>query len=113
MVRTLEQTTMRKVYLRLLPFTILMYFLCYLDRINVGFAALTMNKDLGLTASTFGLAAGAFFWGYCLFEAPSNIVLGKVRESLWIPRIMVTWGVLSGAPGLSPGPPTFLPARFL
>jgi len=113
MVRTLEQTTMRKVYLRLLPFTILMYFLCYLDRINVGFAALTMNKDLGLTASTFGLAAGAFFWGYCLFEVPSNIVLEKVGARLWIARIMVTWGILSGATALSTGPYSFLTARFL
>src|SRR5258708_20663474 len=98
MVRTLEQTTMRKVYLRLLPFTILMYFLCYLDRINVGFAALTMNKDLGLTASTFGLAAGAFFWGYCLFERPPNIALGKVAARLWTARIIATCGSLSGAP---------------
>src|SRR5260370_33034815 len=103
MVRTLEQTTMRKVYLRLLPFTILMYFLCYLDRINVGFAALTMNKDLGLTASTFGLAAGAFFWGYCLFAVPSNIVLEKVGARLWIARIMVTWGMRSVATALSAG----------
>src|SRR5260221_345291 len=113
MVRTLEQTTMRKVYLRLLPFTILMYFLCYLDRINVGFAALTMNKDLGLTASTFGLAAGAFFWGYCLFEVPSNIVLGKVGARLWIARIMVTWGILSGATAPSTRPYSFLTARFV
>jgi ACS family tartrate transporter-like MFS transporter len=113
MVRTLEQTTMRKVYLRLLPFAILMYFLCYLDRINVGFAALTMNKDLGLTASTFGLAAGAFFWGYCLFEVPSNIVLEKVGARLWIARIMVTWGILSGATALCTGPYSFLTVRFL
>src|SRR5262249_412544 len=78
MVRTLEQSTMRKVYLRLLPFAILTYFFCYLDRINVGFAALTMNKDLGLDASMFGMAAGGFFWGYCLFEVPSNMIMGKV-----------------------------------
>ena len=104
MVRTLEQTTMRKVYLRLLPFAILTYFLCYLDRINVGFAALTMNKDLGLTASTFGLAAGAFFWGYFLFEVPSNMALEKVGARLWIARIMITWGLLSGATAFCTGP---------
>jgi MFS transporter, ACS family, tartrate transporter len=69
-----RRTTMRKVYWRLLPLTILVYFLCYLDRINVGFAALTMNKDLGLDAATYGMAAGAFFWGYFLFEVPSNIM---------------------------------------
>jgi MFS transporter, ACS family, tartrate transporter len=113
MVRTLEQTTMRKVYLRLLPFAILTYFLCYLDRINVGFAALTMNKDLGLTASTFGLAAGAFFWGYFLFEVPSNMALEKVGARLWIARIMITWGLLSGATAFCTGPWSFLAVRFL
>jgi ACS family tartrate transporter-like MFS transporter len=113
MVRTLEQTTMRKVYVRLLPFAIVTYFLCYLDRINVGFAALTMNKDLGLTASTFGLAAGAFFWGYFLFEVPSNMALEKVGARLWIARIMVTWGLLSGATAFCTGPYSFLTVRFL
>jgi MFS transporter, ACS family, tartrate transporter len=113
MVRTLEQTTMRKVYVRLLPFAILTYFLCYLDRINVGFAALTMNKDLGLTASTFGLAAGAFFWGYFLFEVPSNMALEKVGARLWIARIMITWGLLSGATAFCTGPYSFLTVRFL
>src|SRR5262245_37362744 len=68
MVRTIEQTTMRKVYLRVLSIAVVSYFFCYLDRINVGFAALTMNKDLGLDAATFGFAAGVFFWGYFLFE---------------------------------------------
>ena len=74
MVRSLEQTTMRKVYLRILPFAALTYFMCYLDRINVGFAALTMNKDIGLDAAIYGMAAGAFFWGYVLAEVPSNII---------------------------------------
>jgi MFS transporter, ACS family, tartrate transporter len=69
---TLEQTTMRKLYGRLLPFAIFAYLLCYLDRINVSFAALTMNRDLGLDASMFGIAAGAFFWGYFLFEVPAR-----------------------------------------
>jgi nitrate/nitrite transporter NarK len=75
--RAAEQTTMRKVYLRLLPFSILCMFVCYLDRVNVGFAALTMNKDLEFSADLFGLGAGAFYTGYCLFEAPSNLVLEK------------------------------------
>jgi ACS family tartrate transporter-like MFS transporter len=74
------QSTARKVYWRLLPLAILTYFLCYLDRINVGFAALTMNKDLGLDPATYGLAAGAFFWGYFLFEVPSNLILEKVAR---------------------------------
>lgn len=65
---TLEQTTLRKVYLRRVPYCFLLYILCYVDRINVSFAALTMNRDIGLTAYVYGLAAGAFFWGYCLLE---------------------------------------------
>jgi ACS family tartrate transporter-like MFS transporter len=113
MVRTLEQTTMRKVYLRLLPFAIVTYFFCFIDRVNVGFAALTMNKDLGLTASMFGTAAGAFFWGYCLFEVPSNLIMEKVGARFWIGRIMITWGILSGATAFCTGPYSFLVLRFL
>jgi len=110
---SIERSTMHKVYWRLLPLTILTYFLCYLDRINVGFAALTMNKDLGLDAATYGMAAGAFFWGYFLFEVPSNIILEKVGARIWIARIMVTWGLLSGATAFCVGPWSFLTMRFL
>ena len=110
---SVEQSTMRKVYWRLLPLTILSYFLCYLDRINVGFAALTMNKELGLDAATYGMAAGAFFWGYFLFEVPSNIILEKIGARIWIARIMVTWGLLSGATAFCVGPWSFLTMRFL
>jgi MFS transporter, ACS family, tartrate transporter len=108
-----EQSTMRKVYWRLLPLAILTYFLCYLDRINVGFAALTMNKDLGLDGATYGLAAGTFFWGYFLLEVPSNLILEKVGARLWIARIMVSWGLLSGATAFCVGPWSFLIMRFL
>jgi MFS transporter, ACS family, tartrate transporter len=113
MVDSVEKSTVRKVYWRLLPLAILTYFLCYLDRINVGFAALTMNKDLGLDAATYGMAAGAFFWGYFLFEVPSNLILDKVGARLWIARIMVTWGLLSGATAFVVGPLSFLTMRFL
>ena len=113
MVRSLEQMTMRKVYLRILPFAALTYFFCYLDRINVGFAALTMNKDLGLDAAVYGMAAGAFFWGYVLFEVPSNIILERVGARFWIARIMVTWGIISAATALCVGPKSFMVARFL
>jgi len=113
MDHTLEQTAMRKLYQRLLPFAIFAYFLCYLDRINVSFAALTMNKDLGLDASMFGVAAGAFFWGYFLFEVPSNIILERVGARFWIARIMVTWGIISAATALCVGPKSFMAARFL
>jgi ACS family tartrate transporter-like MFS transporter len=113
MAGTVEQSTVRSVYWRLLPLAILTYFLCYLDRINVGFAALTMNKDLGLDAATYGMAAGAFFWGYFLFEVPSNLILEKVGARLWIARIMLTWGLLSGATAFAVGPWSFLTLRFL
>jgi ACS family tartrate transporter-like MFS transporter len=112
-VRPLEQRTMRKVCLRILPFAILTYFFCYLDRINVGFAALTMNKDLGLDPSLYGMAAGAFFWGYVLFEVPSNLILEKLGARLWIARIMVSWGLLSGATAFAAGPKSFMVLRFL
>ena len=111
--RAVEQSTMRKVYWRLLPLAILAYFLAYLDRINVGFAALTMNKDLGLDAATYGMAAGAFFWGYFLFEVPSNMILEKIGARIWIARIMVSWGLLSGATAFCTGPWSFLTMRFL
>ena len=108
-----EKTTMRKVYLRILPFAALTYFFCYLDRINVGFAALTMNKDLGLDAATYGMAAGFFFWGYVLVEVPSNIILEKLGARIWIARIMVTWGLISGATAFATGPYSFMAIRFM
>jgi ACS family tartrate transporter-like MFS transporter len=113
MESTIEQTTMRKVYLRILPFAALTYFFCYLDRINVGFAALTMNKDLGLDSALYGMAAGFFFWGYVLVEVPSNIILERLGARLWIARIMVTWGLISGATAFCTGPYSFMAIRFL
>ena len=107
MVRSLEQTTMRKVYLRILPFAALTYFFCYLDRINVSFAALQMNADIGLTAAAYGLSSTAFYIGYCLFEVPSNVILDKVGARLWIARIMVSWGLLSGATAFVTGETSF------
>src|SRR6185437_3814136 len=108
MDRSIEQSTMRKVYLRLLPLTMLIYFLCYIDRINVSFAALTMNKDLGLTAAAYGLSSTAFYLGYVLCEVPSNLIMDKVGARLWLARIMVTWGIISGATAFVVGPNTFL-----
>jgi ACS family tartrate transporter-like MFS transporter len=113
MVRSIEQSTMRKLYLRLLPLCMLVYFFCYLDRINVGFAALTMNADLGLTQAAYGLSSSAFYLGYCLFEVPSNVILEKVGARLWIARIMVTWGIASGATAFAVGTNSFLTIRFL
>ncbi len=113
MDRTIEQSAMRKVYWRLLPLCMLVYFFCYLDRINVSFAALTMNKDLGLNAWVYGLSSTAFYIGYCIFEVPSNVVLEKVGARLWIARIMITWGLISGATAFVVGPNSFLSIRLL
>jgi len=113
MVTTIEQKTMKKVYLRLLPFCFILYFICYLDRVNVGFAALTMNKDLGLSSYVFGLGAGAFFWGYFILEVPSNLILERVGARRWIARVMVSWGLVSGAFAFINGPTSFFILRFL
>src|ERR1041385_2802129 len=84
--------TLRKITFRLMPFLFLLYIVAWLDRVNVGFAALQMNADLRFSAATFGFGSGIFFLGYCLFEVPSNLVLERVGARLWIARIMVTWG---------------------
>ena len=89
------------------------YFFCYLDRINVSFAALQMNTDIGLTAAAYGLSSTAFYLGYCLFEVPSNVILDKVGARIWIARIMITWGLASGATAFATGPTSFLIIRFL
>ncbi len=95
-VREIEASTIARVTIRLVPFLILCYFIAYLDRVNVGFAALTMNKDLNLTASEFGLGAGIFFLAYFVFEVPSNLFLDRFGARKWIARIMFSWGILSG-----------------
>ena len=109
----IEKSAMRKVYWRLLPFAIFSYFLAYIDRINVSFAALTMRDDLGLSATAFGFAAGTFYWAYFLFEVPSNIAMEKVGARLWIARIMITWGIVAGLTAVVTGPTTFSIIRFL
>src|ERR1700758_1085700 len=113
MVRTLEQSTMRKVYLRLLPFAVLSYILAYIDRINVSFAGLTMRGDLEMSAGTFGFAVGMFYWGYFIFEVPSNVILEKVGARVWIARIMITWGIMAGLTAMGTGPTSFSIVRFL
>jgi MFS transporter, ACS family, tartrate transporter len=110
---TIERQTMRKVYLRLLPLAMIVYFFCYLDRINVSFAALQMNADIGLTAAAYGLSSTAFYIGYCLFEVPSNVILDKVGARIWIARIMISWGLVSGATAFATGPISFLTIRLL
>jgi len=113
MDRTLERSTMRKVYLRLLPFAVLSYVLAYIDRINVSFAGLTMRGDLGMSAGTFGFAVGMFYWGYFIFEVPSNVILEKVGARIWIARIMITWGILAGLTAMVTGSTSFAIVRVL
>ena len=87
----------RKAARRLIPFMILCFLVAYVDRVNVGFAALTMNKELGLTAEMFGFGVGIFFFGYFIFEVPSNLILERVGARRWIARIMISWGVISAS----------------
>jgi len=101
-VSDIERETMARVMRRLVPFLILCYFAAYLDRVNVGFAALTMNKALGLTATAFGLGAGIFFLAYFVFEVPSNLALDRFGASKWIARIMITWAIFSGLTAFIP-----------
>ena len=108
----IEKSAMRKIYLRLLPFAVLCYLLAYIDRINGSFAALTMRGDLKITAAEYGFAVGTFYWGYFIFEVPSNIVLEKVGARLWIARIMITWGILAGLTAIVTGTTSFAVVRF-
>ena len=102
-----------KIAWRLLPVLILAYILNYLDRTNVGFAALTMNKEIGLTATQFGRGAGILFLGYCLLEVPSNMILYRVGARRWIARIMISWGLVSAAMAFAIGPNSFYLLRLL
>lgn len=102
-ISELEARTVRKVTLRLIPFLIVCYFVAYLDRVNVGFAALQMNQDLGLSAAMYGFGAGVFFLAYFVFEVPSNIFLDRFGARKWIARIMFSWGILSGLMAFIPG----------
>jgi len=111
--RSVEQRTIAKISWRLLPLIVLIYFVAYIDRTNVGFAAIGMNKDLGFTAYMYGWGAGIFFLGYFLFEVPSNVILHRIGARVWIARIMITWGVASGAMMFITGFRSFLVVRFL
>ena len=101
-MNAVEIRTIAKVAKRLVPFLIVCYFIAYLDRVNVGFAALTMNQDLGLSQTAFGFGAGIFFIAYFIFEVPSNLLLERFGARKWIARIMLSWGILSGAMAFIP-----------
>ena len=109
----LEKRTVSKVFWRLMPFLGLMYIVAFLDRVNVGFAALSMNKELGFSNAVYGLGAGIFFLGYFIMEIPGNLIMTKVGARLWMARILITWGIISGCTALVSTPMQFYVVRFL
>jgi MFS transporter, ACS family, tartrate transporter len=113
MARTFEDGVMRKVAWHLIPFLSIGYMINALDRFNVSMAALTMNKALGLSATAYGLGAGAFFWSYVLFQFPANLVLARVGARVWISLIMVMWGICSAGTALVTNETSFVIVRFL
>ncbi len=110
---SIETKTIRKVQIRIIPFIFLLYIVAFLDRINIGFAALTMNKELAITSQQFGLIFGIFFVGYFLCEIPSNLMLHRIGARVWIARILITWGVVAALTGLVHGVHQLYIVRFL
>ena len=110
---SLEARTIRKLQWRILPFIFLLYVIAYIDRINVSFAALTMNKDLGISAQQYGFVVGIFFVGYFLFEIPSNLLLHRIGARIWIARILITWGIVATLTGFVHNVRELYLARFL
>jgi len=110
---TVSAATISKIRRRILPLLFLLYIVAYLDRINIGFAAFTMNQELGITSAQFGFLTGIFFWGYFLFEIPSNLILHKMGARLWIARILVSWGAIAMLGGLVHSASQLYVARFL
>ncbi|MDR5835803.1 MFS transporter [Caballeronia sp. LZ034LL] len=113
MQNDIEARVSRKLMWRIIPLVMLLYFVSFLDRVNIGFAALTMNRDIGLSPAAFGLGGGLFFIGYFLFEVPSNLILDRVGARIWIARVMVSWGIVSAASAFVAGPQSFYVSRFL
>ena len=109
----IEARTIRTVRTRILPFTLLLLVVAFIDRINIGFAALTMNRELGITSRQFGLLTGIFFIGYFLFEVPSNLLLHKIGARVWIARILITWGAIAVMSGFVRSVPQLYTMRFL
>ena len=104
---------LRRAAFRLVPLILAMYIASFLNRVNAGFAALTMNHDLGFSPEVYGWGVGAFFWGYLLFEVPSNLIMEKVGARLWLSRIMLTWALVSMANAFVQGPVSFFTVRFV
>ncbi len=109
----IEATTIRKVTARIIPFVFILFVIAALDRNNIGFAALTMNKELGITSQQYGFIAGIFFFGYAIFEIPSNLLLHRVGARVWIARILITWGIITVLSGFARTAHQLYAARFL
>ena len=109
----IDTGTIHKLKIRLLPFLFVLYVVAFIDRINIGFAALTMNKELAITSQQFGLIAGIFFIGYVIFEVPSNLLLHKIGARIWIARILLSWGLVAMATGFVQSVAQFYFVRFL
>src|SRR5215469_9576359 len=107
-----EAGTIRKLRIRLLPLLFVLFVLAFIDRINLGFAALIMNRELAITSQQFGFAAGIFFWGYFLFEVPSNVILHRIGARVWIARILITWGAVATLTGFVQSVHQLYVARF-
>ena len=112
-VKAVEDAAIRKAMWRLVPILMLGYFFNYIDRTSVGFAALQMNRELGLTATQFGWGAGIMFASYCLLEVPSNMAMYRFGARRWLARIMITWGLAAAATAFAVGPLSFYGLRFL
>lgn len=110
---SIETRTIRKLRVRIVPFLFLLYIVAFLDRINIGFAALTMNQELGITSQQFGMLVGTFFFGYFLFEVPSNLLMHKIGARIWIARILVTWGIVAMSTGFVRNVHQLYVVRFL
>src|SRR6516225_3211107 len=91
----IEARTIRKLRMRIIPFVFILLVICFIDRINIGFAALTMNKELAITSQQYGFIAGVFFFGYFIFEVPSNLLLHKLGARVWLARILISWGIVA------------------
>jgi len=91
----IEARTVRRIRMRIIPFVFVLFVIAFVDRVNIGFAALTMNKELAITSQQYGFLAGIFFFGYFIFEVPSNLLLHKIGARIWIARILLTWGLVA------------------
>src|SRR5262249_41619619 len=109
----IERRTVGKLRWRLIPLLLLLYIVAYLDRINISFAALTMNRALAITSAQFGFLTGVFFWGYFIFEVPSNLLLHKIGARIWIARILISWGIVAMLTGFVQSVSQLYAVRFL